>query len=62
MSPVTKSPVSGEDSPPRPINFGPSHHRTGRWVLLGEAVLLGALGVWGLVAGISYPAVRFGAR
>jgi hypothetical protein len=55
MSPRTKSPFDGSDSPLRPISLNPSHYRSGRWFLLAEGGLLVVLGVWGLAAALAYP-------
>ena len=55
MSPVTKSPYNGANSPLRPVNLSPSRYHSGRWFLLAEALLVAGLGVYGLLAEVITP-------
>lgn len=62
MSPAAQGPFWGSQSELRSVSLNPSHFRSGRWVILGEGVLVAVLGIWGLVAGAAHPdAVRDGA-
>jgi hypothetical protein len=55
MSPTTKSPFDGSDSPLRPVSLNPSHYRSGRWFLLAEGGLLLVLGGGGVTSALAHP-------
>ena len=50
MSPASLGPVPGATSALRRISLNPAHFRSGRWLLLAEGLLVGALGGAGLVS------------
>ena len=50
MSPVSRGPVPDATSGLRRVSLNPAHFRSGRWLLLAEGLLVGALGGAGLVS------------
>jgi hypothetical protein len=50
MKSPTKSAYWGERSRLRQVDLDPKHHRSGRWVLLAQGLVLCGLGVAGLLA------------
>ena len=50
MSPVSRGPVPDATSGLQRISLNPAHFRSGRWLLLTEGLLVGALGGLGLVS------------
>ncbi len=55
MSPITRSSFGRLTSGMRQVSRNPGHFHTGRWCLLGEGVLLIALGVAGFVSTTTHP-------
>ena len=55
MSAATKGPVPGRASDLRRVSLNPSHYRSGRWFVLAEGVVVGALGIAGILTSAALP-------
>lgn len=60
MAPITKGPPPTGRSSLDQVSLNPAHYRSGRWVLLAEAVVVGGLGCAGLISFVRNPAAAQG--